>query len=293
MSIVKVEQIWPGRGGDSEGIDATTAVRRYRITTDDKHDTEQTIAASGLLPARHSALPENIFLTLRRLSLENIQETPRVWEATLTYSSEPIDQEREERDLQPNPLLRRRTLEWTTNQYREGVLKDRDNKAVVNSAGDFFDPPPEKDASYWVASISKNVAQVPAFMAEVDNPINEDDVDLGGITWPAGTFRLSNLRISDEQKENGYSFFVLSYQLEYRKAGWALKIPDNGMREKDPGDSTKRIHIKDDNEEPVTSPVLLDGSGNRLADPSPDNAVNLTFDIYEELDFTTVPGILS
>lgn len=291
MAVVAMREIWPGRGGDSEGADATTAVRRFRITTNNKHDTEQHIKASGWLPERYSPLPENIFLTLRRISLENIRETPLVWEAELLYSSEPINQEREERESQPNPLLRPARRVWRTTQYRQAVEQDRDGKAVLNSAGDLPDPPPEKDASYWSVTIRKNVAVVPAFLVEYDNPINKSSITIGGLEVLALKGKLQDINIGEEQIENGYSFVELSYTIQFRKQGWKGSFPDNGLREKDPSDETKRIHILDDNEEPVTSPVLLDGAGSRLANPSPETAVIIEWDNYEEMEFSLLPGI--
>jgi hypothetical protein len=47
---------------------------------------------------------------------------------------------------------------------------------------------------------------------------------------------------------------------------------------------------KGDTEE-VTQPVPLDGAGDVLADPTPSTAIFGNFTIYDELDFSALPGV--
>ena len=49
--------------------------------------------------------------------------------------------------------------------------------------------------------------------------------------------------------------------------------------------------INDGDGEEVTTPVLLDGNGAVLANPSPATAVFANYQVYEEKDFTVLPGV--
>ena len=84
---------------------------------------------------------------------------------------------------------------------------------------------------------------------------------------------------------------VCPFEIEVRKSGWVEKILDRGFRKKDPSDSTKRVPIKNDDGTWPTEPVLLDGSGAVLADPSPTNAASVDADLYPTFDFTNIPSI--
>ena len=73
---------------------------------------------------------------------------------------------------------------------------------------------------------------------------------------------------------------------------------DAGFREKEgetsefPSKPSARQQAKNDGDdlEPNT-PILLDGNGKALADPNPENAVFLQFQIYPFEDFKALPGV--
>ena len=68
-----------------------------------------------------------------------------------------------------------------------------------------------------------------------------------------------------------------------------MELLDSGFMIKDPSDSTKRVAAYiDDGTEPST-PALLDGSGGLLANPTPANAVFLSFDVYKTRTFSSLP----
>ena len=73
-----------------------------------------------------------------------------------------------------------------------------------------------------------------------------------------------------------------------RRDGWAYKILDQGFNEKDPADTTKRKAIYINGQLP-SSPVLLDGTGTAQTDPKTANAVYLTFNVYKQQAFSSLP----
>ena len=290
MAVVGIAQIWPRRG-ESEGPDASSATRRWRIQTDNRYDTEHIVYAAGVLPNRHDPLPENGFLTARRIRLEQRSDTPYFWEATVEYSSAPMDREEQEKEDFPDPLDRPAIRRWGTVQYREAVEKDRFGNAVVNTAGDLYDPPPERDVSNWTVTITKNVASVPDFVIDYQNTVNDDDITIGGLSVAAGQAKMQSIEIGEEITESGSTYYQFSYTLEIKWAGWQLELLQQGLRQVDPADDSKRIPCVDKNGDPVTSPVLLDADGEQIATPLTTAAVYVEHEIYWREDFSKLPGI--
>lgn len=290
MTVLGIHPIAPHEG-ESEGPDNSSETRRWRIDVSSKSDTVSTIIASGVLPTKYDPLPDNIFLTLRRLSLRHHDSSPYSWIATGFYSSVPISQREQDKQSNPNPLNRPATRRWSTTQYRVAVEKDTAGEAVVNSAGDYYDPPPEKDSSRWHVNITKNVSSVPPYIIDYQDAINDEEIEIGGLTIPAKVAKIQAIEISDLMTENNVTFYQFSYTIEFNKDTWVLSLLQQGLRQKKSGDATVRIPCEDDNGDPVTSPVLLDADGYQLADPAVSNGVYVDHDVYEEKDFSVLPGI--
>lgn len=296
MSVLRISEKWDGRGGESGGITDTRSTRSFLVITSSRYDDEFTIAASGLLPTQFSSHPHFAFLTARRTRYNQRSEHSRVWDVEVEYSSEPLSQREQEEAQQqsPNPLARAPQVRWASQQYAKAIHKDLDGKALVNSAGDPFDPPVEVDRSRWVVTISKNVSSVPPVILTYSDSINDNPFTIGGVTVEAKKAKLMALEISELQVENDIQFYVFTYAMEFRKEGWTLEVLDQGLRQKDPNDATLRIRIQDDGDpaQDVQSPWPLDGSGGKLADPKFDTVKFLEFRAYEERDFSILPGLV-
>lgn len=292
MAVTKCKFIHDGRSGDSKGVDDTRDTLRWRIVTDNKYDTAQTIypplAASGLLPKQFEPHPANIFLTCRSVRIDNQADSPYHWTATAEYSSAPIKESDKEKQEKPNPVDRRAKIRWSTTNYQHVFVEDINGKAVVNSAGDYFAEQPEVERSYWRASITKNLTAIPTWVLDLDNPVNESQFSIQGLQVPPETGRLCNLAVGDREIENGFEYYPLSFDIEFRKNGWKIKPLDQGFRFINL-DTGELENITDANGDPITSPHLLDGLGQKLANPSPDTAVFLEFDGYELFDFNNLP----
>ena len=299
MSIVLFEEIWLDRGAESSGIDDSSATRQWRVITNDKlNDSQYVIGyglSAGILPTRFAGHPSNAYLTARRLRADSQTETPLHWIVTASYSSAPVSSEEKEKEENPNPINRKAKFRWTTNLYREAVEKDIDDNAVLNSAGDYFDPPVERDASNWVITVTKNMTTVPSWLLDYNNcPINESSVTIDGITIEEKKARLTTIDIGEEQVENNVKYRVVTMQIETKKEGWTAKILDQGLRKRlDLAGGWKQVHIEKENEDgelsKVTSPVLLDGEGGVLDEPTPENAVFMEYEFYEAKDFSVLP----
>ncbi len=278
MAVTDVNEIWDGRSGADDGS-TRTRERIWRIITDDPFDDAPIVeAAVGVVAG--DPHPNDFGAKARSINARQ-GESRLVWLVTVSYSSA--------KDLQPNPLNDPAEISWDGEPFQRPLIKDKDGKAVLNSAGDPFDPPIMRDDNRPVASVTKNVGSVPTWVLNYRDVVNSDQFTLDGLTIAAGKAKIKWISVSPRQERNGVSFRTLAFQIHLNKDGWAFEVLDRGFRELDPNDATKRIQIRDDEKRLVTEPVLLDGSGARLADPDENNAVFRDFDGYEELPFSVLP----
>lgn len=286
MAVTGIVWEWRDRGG-KVSIDGTDDTRVALIGVSSRYDSMLTILQSGILPTYLSPHPDNPFYSYREADIKPIG--PYVWRAVCRYSDKPLSAEEKERKKEPNPCERKADVSWKTHHYQEGFYKDLDNKAVVNSAGDFPIPTPPIDRSYRVAHVVKNVPDVPTWLDDYELAINSDHFVIDGRAVAPQKARLSGLDISSFQEENGYRFRVLSFDLEIRKLlGWAIEFVDRGLRKK-VGTSLETIFDNSTPKRPITTPVLLDGDGLPLDDPGPDTAKYMSYRGYNYKPFNDLP----
>jgi hypothetical protein len=240
---------------------------------------------------------------VRRRAANPHSEGKLSWRVTCEYSSE-------WGEISDNPLDDPAVTDWGVETFTRPVWVDRDGNAIVNSAGDPFDPPAEMDDFRIVSRTRKNVSAVPTWIYSFQNAINSSSFTLDGVTVPAGTAKMTGIELGEWQERDSVAYRVLVMEMHHRGensggAGsgsgsttdpgsefepWDITLLDAGMREVTPGSGGELRNIINagDNSE-VSSPVPLDGSGSALADPTPANAVYLSFSVYAERDFNYLP----
>lgn len=301
---IEIGQIWQ-RSLELGAPDAKTAKHTWKAVTSNKFTRGQEIINYGLgtgeLPQRFTPHPDDPTLTVRTLTATNQSDSPYHWIVEANYSSAPLSEKEKEKELQPNPLLRPVRIRWRSQKYREAiatcrhvrflnaegtVLFDGASKAIVNAAGDFVDPPVESDRGYWQITLTKNVASVDDWVLEVDNPVNDGSVTIGGKSFPAGTLKIDEMEISELQSEGEYQYYTLQIILEYRKGGHKVKAQNQGFRQIVDG---SLIEILDAKKQRISSPWPLDIDGAAIANPSPEDAVFIECEVCEEMDFSVLP----
>lgn len=282
----------PGRGVSLGKITEGKAKAKWLAVSDSIFDNESMVLAYGyaheLLPVPYlSVHPLYPIMLCRDIRVDQDSSSPCKWDIEANYSSEPLKQPE---DQIPDPTQRPAKIKWKSQAYRKAVTQDRDGYAIVNSAGDYFDPPPEIDSSHWIATIEKNVAIVPSVILSYTDAINSNGFTISGISVSPEVAKIVDLDISDQQQEGDYLYHVFTYGLEFRPEGWKLKPLDQGFRYKS-GSDRKNILDNSTPPRPITSPKLLDGSGAVLSNPTTTNAVFLEYDVYNDKDFSILPGI--
>lgn len=311
MSVVSVEETTK-RDSSVTGT-SLEYTRTFRVRVDNRSDESWTIylATVGSIPRYLEAHPENIFARLKGLKFSPTTDHWQWWTVVASYDSDPITTDQREKE-KPNPMDRRAKIEWNRNRYTEPFLIDKRKFAVQNTAGDYFDPAPERLTGYWVASITKNVSEIPTYVLYWDNVVNEAGFTIQGREVLPRCALLVPNHISDKLEENGYEYYVLKYDLEFRRpppipdgqvlhpkdrtpvtdiGGHDILVLDQGLRERS-GSSPNyndRSKIQDDDGSDVNQPVPLDGDGFKLGDPKPDTVFYLAYHGYPTADFTQLP----
>jgi hypothetical protein len=295
VSVYRISPL-PGRGSQYKKLlDSQSSLRWLAVVTD-RFDAEADIATAGwdagILPRPYFDFhPTNPFHLCRELKITSETRSPLHWICEATYSSEPLAiNDQDEQNIQ-DPTLRPPKIKWQTNAYRKPIWADRYGNAIVNSAGDYFDPPIEVDVNRFSATINKNVAGIPIEIVEYDKAVNDSAFYIQGIYVGPYVARLASVEIGELATENEYYYFPFTCTLEFRSETWNVKPLQQGYNYKS---GSERKVILDDSTppRPVTSPRLLAEDGSLLDNPTPATAVYGDFEVYDPLDFSILPGFL-
>ena len=299
MAVIKMGRVSGAELDYSRPYDSTSRLQWIAVTNNNA-DSEATVYQygldNGILPLPYvSPHPTLTGHYCRSVKVRQASGAPRQWTIDAEYSSAPT----RDGDNEENPLLRPAKITWRTNQYRQAIDKDITGKAILNSAGDYFDPPIEVDRSRWTASVSKNVATVPSYLLDYADAINNNSFSISGLSVEQYTAKVQDISISELKIEGDVLYYEFSYSLEFRREKWQpFSILDQGLREKtettEAGQTVKglrQIMDKGKPPRPVSSPVLLDGAGKVLADPTPQRAKFIDFTVYYARSFSVLPGL--
>lgn len=265
----------PGKRGTFSSRGIFTETIRYRFTSDSQSDNGFQLITHPDCPKVGWLHPSHPFCWVQSITFDQ-ESGYRLWVVDATYSSE--------FETTENPLDMPAAVDWGGEQYQEPLLIDVYGDLVVNSAGDPFDPPIMRDFSRRVVTVVKNLADPPAWLLDSEDVINSSDFVLDGVNIPARCAKMQQVTISRRNYQNGVSFRQVSMLIHLNKDTWQFKQLDAGFHENNTTYGRRKITISGDF---PTSPVLLDGNGVVLTNPTPTSGVYLEFDGYDEVDFAS------
>ncbi len=316
MSLTWTE-INDGRGGEesyqSDGTTVTTRTKQWRVETTANSTDDETIMSDAAAPLIGTSHPNHAYCRCVRRSCR--PESPgqkKHWIFTAEYSTK-------WGEINENPLLDPAVTEWSTETFQVPVAKAIDGEPILNSAGDPFDPPAEKDDSRWTSVTRKNVPPtVPQWIFAYQDAVNSDTFTIDGIDIGVGWAKISAIHLSEVQERNEVKYRVLTLTMHYRGEGetvgsgsgsygsgsgsdevypWELQLLDAGMREiddKGSGASGKMRNIKNPGDgQEVSAPIKLDGEGHAVFSDNPDDAVYLYFEVYRTRAFSSIEAYLT
>lgn len=200
-----------------------------------------------------------------------------IWVVTLNYST--LDAEELKKFTHPHS--RPSEISSNSRQLSKIVEKDINGNAVLNSANKIFNPPPERETSRKVLTITKLFPQEGgAPLLGYYDAINSDAY-LGAAV---GTLRIINVaekRVVEQFQGVSVESWERTISMEYKADGWQPEYLDAGAV-----DSTgKPFKI---NGVEVNYPLLLDGSGQPLSPQTLTPVYVGPFDVYQPLPFATL-----
>jgi len=284
MAVVgNAKERWEGRTSSFNG-GTWSQGREWLVQTDSKTDREAVVGTATGLPTYGEVHPAPVNASMPTYAKEITYEPfegPLAWLVKVQYHSA--------RELNNDPVDDEILVSWTSEIYTEAIFEDTSGNAILNSAGDYFiDPTPTREASQLIAKIKANVLSVPTWVITAQNAVNNGPITIGGLVIATGLARIQRLDISERKKRGTIAFYELSFEVHIKREGWHLEPLDAGFRVLEGGVA---VQARDDNQDEVTTPVPLNGSGGLLNPATPATAVFGDFTIYQEIDLTSLPGI--
>lgn len=155
--------------------------------------------------------------------------------------------------------------------------KDVNGKPVVNAAGDPFLEAITREEARGFLKFVRNEASPPvALQNAYTNAINRDSFQGA----PRETVRCSGITWEEEHDKDYGTYYVVSYEFEFRPQGWKRKVLNAGLRELVAG-KRKQILVQGN---PVNDPVCLSRTGQKLNPGVP--PIYLEFEPYQKLSFS-------
>ena len=279
----------PSREGSSKETGLRTYSRKYIVICNTPNEPEPSVGSAFGLPGVNSPHPSDPTCRCAELKLSQREEERYFWDVEATYTNEPKTPAAQSQTSNPtptNPLTEPAKVKIKSKHYEEPLVKDKDDEAVLNSAGDYFDPPPMKDSSRWTISITKNVASVPSGFLDYIDTVNDGSITIAGIPLAARQAKISDINV-DPMSANGTKYLQVQYDIDLKKGpGFVHNILDQGLYHNQLG---KHIPCTLEDGTIATTPQGLDGTGQQAMMPvTPVSAVFLDFYAYEEMDFSAL-----
>lgn len=193
-----------------------------------------------------------------------------------------------------NPLDWPLRISWDQAKFEGVADRDINGDAVVNSAGQLFDPPATRDDSRWVLTIVRNEKTFdPKWADAYKDALNEDDfMGRGPGEWKIDSITSGDpIHDEDSGTKDGF-YYAVTYKFAHNPAvdeetgevvGWRALILDSGYKQVD-ASSGKLKPILDETGAEHKTPQLLDGNGNAL--PVDGTPAYMKYDIYKSVKFT-------
>lgn len=264
MAVVSVQEIWDGREGSMDEAFVRRYTRVFRVTTNSTQDGPETVLNVGAsLPLMgqpwNDGTSVDVGARCVRLSPSQDQDNPMLWLVRVEYTSEtPSFTTRDPTLWTQDPLGRPAEVEWDFEAYKRVAQQDQAGNAILNSAGDPYDPPLEVDDHRLILKLAWNQLDYdPQAALGYQDAVNSDQ--FAGADPGFCKIRKYKGKLT---YETGLVFYRMECEIEFRDELIQPQLLDAGYQVISGG---KKITALDQNGQPYSHPVLLDGAGGQLA----------------------------
>lgn len=205
-----------------------------------------TASASGVsVPAMFSTHPLDNWMYVYEITPTPVSTF--LYEVSVQYKS--ID----------DPLAISPVIKWDSESSQEPIDEDANGKSIANSAGQAFDPPIQETFHDKILKIERNEGTFDYERASAyEGSINSDTF------WGFAAGKvLCRAMKADPRRVAALAYYTVNYEFVIREDGWKRRIKDQGLATKN--DDGELVIAKDVDDNTMTEPILLDGSGKALA----------------------------
>lgn len=158
----------------------------------------------------------------------------------------------------PNPLDREPDIKWAGGDLVEAMVKDWDDTALKNSAGEMYDPLPERYIQSGDCVITINESTNPASRVVNYSRTTNTAIIWGVAVESALMGKIESQNIIEVIDGAEFSYWRTSYPISFRNDNWKYKAIDLGYNSLSGGNL---IPFKDNEGNLLSTPKLLNGSG--------------------------------
>lgn len=284
MATGAAYEVMEGRRGTLKDDFSREYTRVFYVPSTSSVEPPNNVMFALNIPRLWDSFPTDSAARVRDVTPRQLQ--PDLWEVQVEYSTKGIQNpDKLGGSGSPSdyssevPTARPPKRKWGTRTYRIGLDRAIDGSAIVNSADCPFDPPPEIDVSQLTLTITRNEPSFDHGLAmALMNKVNSASF-YGALPKCALMHQIT----ADEEYENGFFFWSVTYEIHFDVNDWRLKVLDAGYYIRSIFTANKKVTIKDVDGQPLTAPTLLNGDGLQLLDD--EDPVYRIFEIYPTFDF--------
>ena len=259
MGVEYVEELFTGRAGE-DGYDRKRSyTRNFEVRTTSPSDDPTVAGGTSLLPRNGEPYPLDQYSLLTKIRPVQNDADPTLWTVSCEYSNElpggvngahaketgTIDPATGDSKESPsgkspsgdnqarpdNPLDREATYKITHEQSEEPMVYClKTGEPILNCADLPYDPPPMREMSYAVVTVTKNFAVVKFDWLE--NFMNAVNV----AKWNNRSVRTARILALDYERhsENNVNFWQVTFRIKIKPQTWDRFLPEVGYYEKVP-----------------------------------------------------------
>ncbi len=289
MSIVSVEEMRNSPDMSFGLDDDRTYTRTFIVISDDKNDGPIIVTTDPSIPRHFDVYAfgnerDNGSVVVD-IDQERDIDNPLKWIVTVSYDSKDKavtkqrNRDKAPRDFDEDGVPDNMEIRYGTEVREKAAVRDvLTKKAIKNSAGDLFDPPPVAPDPVLVINITRDEAEDTFSADNVEKFIKKTNKK-PFFGFPEGTCLMDDIN-SDRQFQNNTFFWRVNYQVKVRndEDKWQAVLLQYGPNKL--VNSTK-VRIKDTEGHPIMG--RLSTAGVLLAEASTD--VYGRFTIFDSKDF--------
>ncbi len=226
MTITAVTEVWKGDTTSGSANGERDYTRHFRVYSDDVNESPVTVRLA--LPG--GAHPNDASAYASKKSASRIDESRLIWDGEVEYQFKLQDPNTDAVEL--NPKVR-----WTSSLAVISIARDLFGRPIVNSAGDYFDPPVEREITRLTANVQFNAVAPPVGLLDYSGAVNNAPISINGVDVVAERAKVTAIDIGEVQKDaNDNEYQSVTFAVECRSAdddGFDLELLDQGFRIRD------------------------------------------------------------